>query len=239
VSTEPQIKINGSKVTVDASTSLDDLALFCAENALEGLNFASGIPGTVGGAICGNAGAFGKQISDRIFSVDLISSNGVVKKDVVPKSLDFSYRDSSLKRNQDVVLSAAFNLSLSEREALLGERREILALRKEKHPDHEALPTAGSFFRNIESTSKAGKRQAAGWYLEQAGAKRLSCNGAATFDKHANIIVKNGECSAQDVYDLSLQMQRLVKNKFDIDLIREVRFVGNFKGQNSNKGLIW
>jgi len=239
VNDRPQIQADGLTLIVDAATHLDDLVLFCAENGLSGLNFASGIPGTVGGAVCGNAGAFGKQISDVLFSVDLISRKGMVQKNVDSQTLGFSYRHSFMKENGSVILSAKFILKTADKKALLKERQEILDLRKRKHPDYSLLPTAGSFFRNIESSSQADKRKSAGWYLEEAGAQELDFNGAALFPKHANIIVKTSDCSAQDVFDLSEEMKKRVKEKFNIDLIREVRFAGKFKGQEKETRLIW
>jgi len=101
-------------------------------------------------------------------------------------------------------------------------------------------PCAGSFFRNIEPTSKAGKREAAGWFLEQAGALDLSSGGAKVFEHHANMIYKSQGCRAQDVYELSTQMTKAVKDKFDLDLVREVSFVGKFNGMPKDvQGIIW
>ena len=132
-----------------------------------------------------------------------------------------------------VVVSVTLKLETADRDELLKERAEILATRKSKHPDLSKEPCAGSFYRNIEPTSKAGKRQAAGWFLDLAGGKELSCGGAYIYPKHANIIIKGDQCSAEDVFLLSKKMQNLAKEKFDLDLIREVRFVGSFKGENS------
>ena len=120
------------------------------------------------------------------------------------------------------------------------EREEILKIRHEKHPNLKTHPCAGSFFRNIEPTSKAERRQAAGFFLEEAGVKFFRVGGACIFDKHANIIVKSNGCRSQDVYDLHLQMAKAVKEKFGIDLVREVRFVGEFQGRPSGmKQVIW
>ena len=89
-----------------------------------------------------------------------------------------------------------------------------------------------------EPTSKAGHRQAAGWFLEEAGGKNLQVGGAQIFEKHANIIVKGKDCTAQDVYDISQKMIGIVREKFGFDLVREVRFVGKFKTpqQNNEQG---
>lgn len=233
VSASPIIKHQGHELHVAASTNLDDLALFAVQNGLDGLTYTSGIPGTVGGAIVGNAGAFGRQVGDVLKSVTVITLKGE-KKVLQNEELGFSYRDSRLKQTGDIVLEAVFKVSPADSKSLQSEREQILAQRHEKHPDLKIHPCAGSFFRNIEPTSKAGKRQATGWFLEEAGGKALSYGGAKIFDKHANIIVKGENCRAQDVFELSKLMQELVKKHFQLDIVREVRFVGKFKNMPLN-----
>jgi len=223
----PLIEKEKTNLVVSGSTQLDHLAQFAAENGLEGLNYTSGIPGTVGGAVAGNAGAFGKQIGDVLTEAVLLTPKGK-QKTVHTEDLDFSYRYSILKETKDILLSSRFSLAFSDKHMLRKEREEILALRREKHPNLNTHPCAGSFFRNIEPTSRAGKRQAAGWFLEQAGVKELKCGGVSIFEKHANIIVKNSGGSAQDVYNLANKMAKAVKKKFDFDLVREVQIVGEF-----------
>ena len=235
----PLIERDGNDVIVSGSTLLDELPQFAISQSLEGINYASGIPGTVGGAIVGNAGAFGKQIGDVLVSIELLSHDGV-KRTVGKEALGFSYRHSDLKVRGDIVLSARLRLSPGDSEKLKAERDEILKIRHEKHPDLNTYPCAGSFFRNVEPTSKAERRQAAGWFLEQCGAKDFRVGGAAIFEKHANIIVKTDGCKPQDVYELSLKMAEAVKEKFGLTLIREVRLVGDFKGKPEGiKDIIW
>lgn len=239
VSPAPLIAHSQDKITVSGSTSLDKLALYAAEHGLEGLNYTSGIPGTVGGAIVGNAGAFGKQVGDVLKSVTLLSPAGK-KHEASAQELGFTYRNSRLKESGDIVVSAVFSVRPADRAVLLKERDELLKIRWEKHPDLQKYPCAGSFFRNIEPTSKAERRQATGWFLEQAGGKSLSAGGAQIFEKHANIIVKGQDCRARDVYELSQKMAALAKKAFDLDLVREVRFVGKLPGvKESEKELIW
>ncbi len=237
VSDRPIVERDGNDVIVSGSTLLDALAQFSIEQGLAGLEYTSGIPGTVGGAVVGNAGAFGRQVGDVLKSATLLSSQGVLTK-VGPEAFGFSYRHSNLKERSDMVVSVRFALRPGNREKLLEERRNILKIRREKHPNLTAHPCAGSFFRNIEPTSKAEKRQAAGWFLEEAGGKNLRVGGAMIYDKHANIIVKGPNCKASDIYQLSLKMQQIVKKKFNLDLVREVRFVGNVADQTP-KELFW
>jgi len=239
VSDTPLIEQNSNGLIVSGSTNLDQLAQYAVEHSLEGLNCTTGIPGTVGGAIVGNAGAFGKQIGDVVVSIDVIEKNGN-KKELKQDELGFTYRNSILKKTGDIVVSAQLKLQLGDHTALLKERNEILSVRHAKHPDLSTNPCAGSFFRNIEPTSSAEKRQAAGWFLDQAGGKNLTSGGAKIFEKHANIIVKAEYCSAQDVFDLAEKMKQLAKAKFDLDLVREVRFVGKFNGMPEDvSDIIW
>jgi len=228
VSSTPLIEQSGNDITVTASTILDDLALFCVDEGWEGLNYTTGIPGTVGGAVIGNAGAWGKQVGDVLKSAVILDHQGKTKT-VGPDHFAFSYRHSRLKETDEIIVSVTFSGTPADPIALAKERAEILKKRAEKHPDMTTQPCAGSFFRNIEPTSKAERRQASGWFLEEAGAKDLKVGGAYVFEKHGNIIIKGPQASAQDVHDLHLRMIDIVKEKFSLQLIREVRFAGKFK----------
>jgi len=225
VQAEPDIKREGDLIRVSAGTSLDDLARITAEWGLDGLVICSGIPGTVGGAIAGNAGAFGEQIGDRIVSIAVVDRSGHVGERI-QSELGFTYRKSNIPEHGDVILSALLKLEPVDAKKLNTQRREFLELRAIKHPDWKRIPTAGSFFKNIEPTSRAERRQAAGWFLEQAGALTMKVGGARTFEKHANIIVAEAGCTAADVVKLSGMMADAVKDKFGIVLEREVKFVG-------------
>ncbi len=239
LSNQPLIKRIGNDVIVTASTLLDHLVQYAIQESLEGINYCSGIPGTVGGAIVGNAGAWGKQVGDYLKYVTVIKPDGRII-DIQHQDLGFTYRHSNLKDSQDMLLSACFKLLLGDKSNLEHERNEILIKRWEKHPNLTSHPCAGSFFRNIEPTSKADKRQAAGWFLEQVGGKNLKVGGAEIFKNHANIIVKGNNCTSQNVHDLSLEMVRRVKERFGFDLVREVRFVGEFSGKLDHKdNIIW
>lgn len=235
----PVIRLQGNELVVGAGTVLDQLAFFMASSGLSGLNYTSGIPGTVGGAVVGNAGAFGNQVGDVLVSATLMDLKGK-KRTVSNKDLKFQYRHSALKESQDIVVEAVFQVQGADPLSLLKEREEILRIRHDKHPDLKKNPCAGSFFRNIEPTSKAEHRQAAGWFLDKAGGKTLVYGGASIYPKHANIIVKNQGCSAQDVFELSKLMAGLAKVHFNLDLEREVRFVGQFEGKPAHiSDVIW
>lgn len=235
-SATPDIRPTGhDAIEVSAATSLDDLARWTVEQGIEGFVHCSGIPGTVGGAIAGNAGAFGEQIGDRVLSVSLLDAAG--RPGVAPAAaLGFAYRRSRLQDSGGIVLSALLRAGPGDAGALRARREEILALRASKHPDLRTTRTAGSFFKNIEPTSKAERRQAAGWFLEQAGAKDLRVGGARTYDKHANIVIAEDGCTADDVLELSRRMAALVRERFGLALQREVRLVGDFAAPSVRTG---
>ncbi|MBF0384814.1 MAG: UDP-N-acetylmuramate dehydrogenase [Candidatus Omnitrophica bacterium] len=240
ISAKPEIKKARDCIIVSGSTLLDDLASYACLYSLGGINFASGIPGTVGGAIVGNAGAYGRQMSDILESVTVVDINGK-KHDLKKQYLRFGYRHSILKENGAIVLSVKIKLPKEKKSELIKEREYIMMERSLKHPNWRKIPTAGSFFKNIEPTSKAGLRKSAGWFLEQAGCKKLNVNGAKVFAKHANIVLtENKNTTSQDVYDLSLKMFYAVKKMFNIELVREVRLLGDFKGKpKETTSLIW
>ena len=214
-------------VEVSGSVALDELVVSTIDKGFDGLAFASGIPGTVGGAIAGNAGAFGKQIGDILVSATLLNREGELSE-FSPDALEFSYRHSRLHESNDILVSARLRLAPGDKETLSTERQRILQLRRERHPDWHTQATAGSFFRNVEPTSAAGRRQAAGWFLEQAGAKAMKVGGAHVFEKHANIIVAEKDATANDVLALSKMMAAAVKHMFSLELKREVRLLGVF-----------
>ncbi len=224
-STTPQLSCIGNQIIACASTRIDDTVLFAADHGLTGMNYASGIPGSIGGAVVGNAGAFGSQIGDVVQQVEVLVPGGGVRM-MRQQELRFGYRDSALKYSHNIVLNVYFNLQHGQQKALLDERTDLLLLRKEKHPDYHAMPCAGSFFKNIVHAD--GTRQAAGWFLDRSGCKGLTYNDAAVFEKHANIIINRGHASADDVYHLSLEMNQRVHDTFGFWLEPEVRMVGSF-----------
>ena len=214
-------------IKVSGDTLLDSLALFTIENETGDLSFCSGIPGTVGGGIAGNAGAFGRQMGDHLISAEILGLDGCVRT-AMPDEMDFSYRHSRLKETGEIVLSAIFELPFENKENMRRERERIMNFRKESHPDWHDTPCAGSVFRNIEPTSAVERRKSAGYFLEEAGAKSMQVGDAHIFEKHANMIIGGEGCTAQNVWDLSEQMKQAVQQKFDMELIREVRFLGKF-----------
>ncbi|MEI6891195.1 MAG: UDP-N-acetylmuramate dehydrogenase [Pontiella sp.] len=223
----PWVEADGNGIRVSGNTLLDDLARIAIELGLGDISYCSGIPGTVGGAIAGNAGAFGQQIGDVVESVRLMSLDGVVEE-VQMEDLHFEYRSSALKKSGAVVLDARLKLEPTDRSQMEKERARIMELRRTKHPDWKKDPCAGSVFRNVEPTSAADRRQAAGWFLEEAGVKEFRIGGARLFEKHANIIVAASTASAADVFHLTEKMIEAVQIKFGFELEREIKLLGEF-----------
>ncbi|MEN7972750.1 MAG: UDP-N-acetylmuramate dehydrogenase [Verrucomicrobiota bacterium] len=224
----PDVRFDGDRVHVSGNTLVDDLVRLTLERGVGDLSFCSGIPGTVGGAIVGNAGAFGRQIGDMVEFVQLLDGSGRQRK-VATDELGFEYRSSILKQSGGVVLSAILRMQSEDIETMQKERDRIMELRRTKHPDWRAMPCAGSVFRNIEPTSAAGRRQAAGWFLEEAGAKDFRVGGAHLFEKHANIIIADAGASARDVFELTEKMISAVREKFGFELRREIKLLGSFE----------
>lgn len=226
VSPEPEIEEEEDGIRVGAGTMLSDLCAHAIGGGCSNFGYCVGIPGTVGGAVAGNAGAFGRQIGDELISARVLDFDGRVKE-LDCDEMEFAYRDSILKHSRGILVSALFRLETGEADQIRKEAAEIMDFRRKRHPDWHSVPTAGSFFRNIEPSSAAERRQAAGWFLEEAGALEMRVGGAGVFERHANIIVKTApECKTGDVIQLALQMQEAVDKRFGIMLKREVKIIG-------------
>lgn len=215
--------LNETEIECSAGESLMDLIRFTAENSLSGLEFASGIAGTVGGAIYGNAGAYGGEIKDVITVITLIDREGNIKK-VTPEYCKFGYRDSYLKKSHEIVAQANFRLEKGNKDIINKKIEEILTTRAGKHPVDGK--TAGSFFKNIPDPKEPYGKLAAGKLLEEAGAKELAVGGAAVYEKHANMIINRGKATSKDIRELADMMKKKVYDKFGIELEEEVITIG-------------
>lgn len=213
------------KTQIDCFAGEDLMALirFAEENGLTGLEFASGIAGTVGGAIYGNAGAYGGEIKDVLTEVTLVDCEGNIKK-VNPAYCKFRYRDSYLKKSKEIVARASFKLEKGNKESISKKIEEILTTRAGKHPVDGK--TAGSFFKNIPDPKEPYGKLAAGKLLEEAGAKQLSVGDAAVYEKHANMIINRDNATSKDIRELADMMKKIVFEKFGIELEEEVITIG-------------
>jgi UDP-N-acetylmuramate dehydrogenase len=210
------------RVTALSGTPLSDLTDLCRRQGLAGLEFLAGIPGTVGGAVYGNAGAFGCAIGDILEEALLLDSAGAERRAVPPRDFEFGYRDSRLKRTGEIVLSASLRVSSGDQGEIAGCMDSYLTLRSERHPSRD-MAYAGSYFKN--PLGPDGKRLAAGKLLEQVGAKERSIGGAAVYHGHGNFLYNRGGATAADVRQLAAILKEKVKARFGVELEEEVIFL--------------
>ncbi len=216
------MRISGAnRVIVSSGVRLSDLLEFSFRNSLSGLELFTGIPGSVGGALYGNAGAYGSEIGSRLLRAEIMTSTGEIIN-VDNSYFRFGYRDSVLKRNRAVILEAELELTRGEESRIREKSAEIQALRDRKLPPVETL-TVGSYFKNLCLAS--GERKAAAYYLDAVESKTCSVGDAFVYEGHANIICNRGNCSAEDILRLESILAERVKTRFGINLEREVMFI--------------
>ena len=211
-----KVKINGSIIKAQAGVSMISLAYQAAKIGLSGFEFMGGIPGSIGGGIFMNAGAYKYDIASVVKSVTLLND----KSEVVTynkEQMKFSYRHSICQDNHKlIILEAEFELTAKDP----NEIKAVLDKRKERRMTTQPwnMPSAGSVFRNPEN-------KAAWQYIDECGLRGYEIGGAQVSPKHSNFIVNNGYASAKDIYDLIMLVQQKVYEKFNIELKREVGLV--------------
>jgi len=217
IGTSPGQSHEHVRVKAGGGCSLGRLSLNCIDRGLTGLEFASGIPGTVGGAVIMNAGAWGDELSTRVENITLVGVDG--EQAVARKDLEFGYRcwsncskfgDKSIVAEVDLLLRRDDPEKIRERCRVFQEKR-----RKNQPKEH---PNAGSFFKNPVNDS-------AGRLIEASGLKGAKIGGAMVSEKHANFFVNHGDATAADVIALMHSVQRKVKRDCGIDLEPEVHFI--------------
>ena len=217
------IKQRGKKAEIEAfsGTPLRDLLQFSIEEGLSGFEFLAGIPGTVGGAVFGNAGAFDQSIGNFLKDAEILGEKGErvkVKRDY----FEFSYRQSILSKKHDVLLKAVFEFHHGKKEEIKAHIEENLKKRKRNHPP-EGVACAGSYFKN--PVLPEGRKVPAAYLLDKVGAKKMREGGAAVYPGHANFIVNQGNASAQDVFRIAQELKRRVRKRFGVELEEEVIFL--------------
>lgn len=210
------LEINETKVYVEAGYSIIKLTNMCANNGLSGIEFASGIPGNVGGAIYMNAGAYKSDMSEIIEDVTFLDEDYNIKT-LPKKDLDFSYRHSIFMDKNYIILSTNINLQKAKKEEII----ELMNNRRQRRIESQPLeyPSAGSVFRNPSDTVFSGK------LIEDLGLKGYSIGGAKISEKHANFIVNYNNATAEDIKALIDLIKEKVKEKYNIELKVEQEFV--------------
>ncbi len=203
-------------LAAQAGALLSAVACQAAEASLTGLEFAQGIPGTVGGGVYMNAGAYGGELGSRIESVTILD-RGAVRR-IPGDEMQFGYRHSRAMEEGWIVLEARFRLEKGRRETIEAAMRDFAARRKEKQPLN--YPSAGSFFKR-----PAG--HFAGALIEGAGLKGRCVGGAQVSEKHAGFLINTGGATAADFLALMKQVQETVQSAYGVALEPEVRIVGD------------
>ncbi len=213
-------EVRGDTIVAGCGLDFDDVIVRGLDAGLTGLAFASGIPGTLGGALVGNAGCYGHEISEFLMEALVLTPDGRLET-VGPEAFGFRYRATDLRETGFIVLEATLKLARGDAAAAGEERAERMADRHAKHPVD--LPCAGSWFRNLPPLESGGRRRAAGALLDQVGAKDMREGDAAVFDRHANIVVNHGQATCAQVTRLVTRMGDAVRDRFGVELIEEVR----------------
>lgn len=210
-----EVIVEGNVIHAQAGARMSALANAALNAGLTGLEFASGIPGSVGGGVYMNAGAYGGQLSDCIREVEMIRDGMVVR--VPAEEMDFGYRHSAAMDAGGLIVGATFVLSEGDPAQIRATMDDLNGRRRDKQPLE--YPSAGSVFKRPEGYF-------AGALIEQSGLKGCRIGGAEVSEKHAGFIVNRGGATAQDVQDLIKHVQNTVQERFGVWMETEIRFVG-------------
>ncbi len=209
------IKVDGCRITAQAGALLSQVAKAALEHGLTGLEFASGIPGTVGGGVVMNAGAYDGEMSQVVTRVCVVSRQGE-SLEFDNDTMEFGYRTSAIKRKPFTVTSVTFELREGDREQIKAKMDDLGERRRKKQPLE--YPSAGSIFKRPEGYF-------AGKLVMDAGLRGYQVGGARVSDKHCGFIVNVGKATAHDVLDVIAEAQERVKERFGVDLEMEVVYL--------------
>ena len=212
------IQVNGETITVQSGAMLAAVARTAYQTGLTGLEFASGIPGTIGGAVVMNAGAYGGEMKNVLKEVTVLTKEGEVL--VIPaKALELGYRTSVIPKKGWIVLGAVLQLKKGDQEQILARMEELKEQRITKQPLD--LPSAGSTFKRPEGYF-------AGKLIMDAGLRGFTVGGAQVSEKHCGFVVNRGNATAADVWKLICEVKRRVKEMTGVELEPEVKLLGDF-----------
>ena len=211
-----KISVTGNRVTAQAGAAYIETTIAARDHSLTGLEFAAGIPGSIGGAIFMNAGAYGGETKEVVESATVLLPDGTVKR-LNNEELDFGYRHSSVQDNHGVVLDATFSLQPGDHDEIAAKMDELNARRAAKQPLD--LPSCGSVFKRPTGYF-------AGKLIHDAGLQGYTAGGAQVSTKHAGFIVNIDHGTANDYVAVIHHVQQTVKEKFGVSLQTEVRIIG-------------
>jgi len=210
------IQVEGTKMTVGAGALLKDIAEAAAQHSLAGLEFACGIPGSIGGAVFMNAGAYGGETKSVVKAVRAVNRDGEVKTYGLDE-LELGYRHSIFQTNGEAIVEVELELTPGSEEEIRASIADFTQRRESKQPLE--MPSAGSTFKRPEGYF-------AGTLIDQTGLKGLSVGGAQVSTKHAGFVVNKGGATAADVINLIHEVQKRVKEAHGVELQPEVRLIG-------------
>lgn len=211
-----EITVRGQEIMVQCGVLLSTIAAEAAENSLSGFAFASGIPGTFGGAVAMNAGAYGGEMKDVLCTVDVLTPE-LEFLTLPAEDLELSYRHSIIPEKEYLVLGGTISLERGNKEEIRAKMAELAQQRREKQPLQ--YPSAGSTFKRPEG-------HFAGKLISDAGLKGKTIGGAQVSEKHAGFIVNIGNATSKDILDLIAYCQETVWEKFQVKLETEVKIIG-------------
>lgn len=211
-----KISVTGNRVTAQAGAAYIETTIAARDHSLTGLEFAAGIPGSIGGAIFMNAGAYGGETKEVVESATVLLHDGTIKR-LTNEELDFGYRHSSVQDNHGVVLAATFSLQPGDHDEIAAKMDELNARRAAKQPLD--LPSCGSVFKRPTGYF-------AGKLIHDAGLQGYTAGGAQVSTKHAGFIVNIDHGTASDYVAVIHHVQQTVKEKFGVSLQTEVRIIG-------------
>ncbi len=215
-----KVVVSDTMITAQSGITLSVLSEIAVEHALTGVEFASGIPGTLGGAVFMNAGAYGGNMEDIITNVKVLSVHNelddITIRTLTNEQLGFGYRQCSIQNTSDIVIEAQMHLEKGDREQIIEVIEDLSQRRKSKQPLN--LPSAGSVFKRPEGYY-------AGQLIDEAGLRGLRYGDAQVSEKHCGFIVNRGKATASEVMKLIQTVQQIVYNKSGVYLETELRLV--------------
>ncbi|MBE5865354.1 MAG: UDP-N-acetylmuramate dehydrogenase [Lachnospiraceae bacterium] len=213
-----QVTVAGNVVKAQAGALMSQVAAVAMQHGLTGLEFASGIPGTVGGGVVMNAGAYGGELAQVVVEVCVMDRNGEILV-LDNETMEFGYRKSTIRKKPFVVTEVTFKLEPGDKDAIKAKIDELTVARREKQPLE--FPSAGSTFKRPEG-------HFAGALIMDAGLRGFRIGGAMVSEKHCGFVINTGDATAADIVAVIREIQRQVKEQFNVDLETEVVFLGEF-----------
>ncbi len=213
-----KIEVKENKIIAECGALLTNISKIAAENSLTGMEFISGIPGSVGGAVFMNAGAFGTEMKDIVEKVEVLNLD--FKSEILDnKQMEFGYRKSIINKGLHITTKVFFSIKKGNYNEIKRKMEELNEKRKEKQPLN--YPSAGSIFKRPEGYF-------AGKLIEDAGLKGMTIGDAQISDKHCGFIINKGNATAKDIYNLITVIQKTIYERYGVKLETEVKLMGKF-----------